>query len=254
MMAMVSSAARDRRILRLPRSRRPTHSACAAVVTSIQPPAISRSSTPASRAEYSWPSARSPASTSSVDVSSASLISPTGSGWSDENSSASIAALSCRGGMRSGLLFGPGQDRDVGEVLGLADARLPQLDQLEQGDERHDHLGARPASRQELDERHAALVGERVDDERQLVVDLELLALHLVQGLRLGRARHHAVERVEQVEQRGRRARQRAGVVLRSHHAALEQLAALLLPELERARRLLELPVLDQALHQLLAR
>jgi hypothetical protein len=50
MIAMVSSAARERRMRFLPRRSRPTHSDCSAVVTSIQPPAISRSSTPAPRA------------------------------------------------------------------------------------------------------------------------------------------------------------------------------------------------------------
>src|SRR5438093_8958177 len=111
---------------------RPTHSAWAGVVTSIQPPAISRSSTPAPRVVYASPSSRSAASTASGADSSDSLSSAGVSGWSDENSSASSAGSRFNGGT-VGFSWLAGDDRDVAERLVLDDERRPELDELQQG-------------------------------------------------------------------------------------------------------------------------
>src|SRR4051812_46546300 len=135
MIAMVSSAARDSRMRRLPRSMRPTHSACSEVVTTIQPPAISRSSTPASRSVYWRPRWWSPSTISSALDSSASLRSAIGNGWSDENSSASIAGSSRLGGMAPLSLLGAGDDRHLAEDFVLLDGRGSELDDLEQRNE-----------------------------------------------------------------------------------------------------------------------
>src|SRR5439155_12774062 len=120
---------------RLPRSILATHSCCSAVVVTIQPPAISRSSTPDSRRSYSCPSSWSAAATGSGSDSSASAISASDSGWSDENSSASTAERRWSGGIGELPLRYAGQDQDVGEVLGLHTAHRAHLDELE---ERHE--------------------------------------------------------------------------------------------------------------------
>src|SRR5438046_10491530 len=107
---------------------RPTHSAWAGVVTSIQPPAISRSSTPAERAAYASPSSCSAASTASDGDSSDSLSSTSVSGWSDENSSASSAGSRFNGGT-VGFSWLARDDRDVAERLVLDDECTPELDE-----------------------------------------------------------------------------------------------------------------------------
>src|SRR5439155_2069402 len=116
-----------------------------------------------------------------------------------------------------------------------------ELDQLEQRDERDDHLGTAAAVRQQLLERQAAAIGERAAEQRDLVLDRERLGLHRVDR-RLRHAGHHAIERVEQIEQRHPRQRQRTGLVVARQHAALVEAAAFLLALLEGVRRLLELP------------
>src|SRR5258706_7742614 len=142
MIAMLSSAARDSRMRRLPRSMRPTHSLCSAVVTIIQPPAISRSSMPAPRSVYEAPSASRACETSSGSASSASHSKVSGSGWSEENSSASIAGRRFVGAMGRSSFGRTVENSDVAERLALHHHHPPELDQLEQRDEGHDHLAA----------------------------------------------------------------------------------------------------------------
>src|SRR5438552_5573207 len=249
MIAIVSSAARDSRARLRPRSRRPTHSACSGEVTSRCPPAISRSWTPASRLWYSASrlcraSATSVAGTSSDSASRASV-----SGSSEEKSRASSADLRFDGGMGLTPFTCAMQDRDVAEVLGLYDADLAELDQLEQGHEGDHHLEARAAFLEHRHEGDRALLRGRAREQRHLVLAVEGLCLDLVDA-GFGQARHHAMKGVEQVEQAHRRERQRPGVFLARQHAALVEEPPLVFLRPQCARGLLELAVLDQALHQ----
>src|SRR5215831_7962696 len=172
MIASVSSAARDSRIFRLPRSIRATHSCCSAVVVTIQPPAISRSSTPDSRDSYSWPSSSSAAVTWSGGASSASASSASVSGWSDENSSASTAERRCRGGIGAHP-FETRQDEDVGEVRVLHAGHGAELDEFEQGHERHDDLHAHARAAHDVGEAHLPLLGHGAREQRHLLLDVE---------------------------------------------------------------------------------
>src|SRR5881628_300318 len=172
MIASVSSAARESRSLRLPRSMRATHSCCSAVEVTIQPPAISRSSTPDSRERYSWPSSSSASLTACGGESSASASSASVSGWSDENSSASTAERRCRGGIGVHPFQNAGQDQDVGEVLVLNAAHGPHPDQLEQGHERNDDLHSRAGAAHDLRKAHAPLLRHRARDQRHLLLDV----------------------------------------------------------------------------------
>src|SRR5215471_20870438 len=252
MIAKVSNAARDRRIFRLPRSIRATHSCCSAVVVTIQPPAISRSSTPDSRALYSAPSASSASLTRSAGVSSASASRASVSGWSDENSSASTAERRCTGGIGAHPFLEAWQDQDVGEVRLLDTGDGAELDQLEQRHERDDDLHAHARAAHDVGEAHLAVLGHGARQQRHHLLDVEALGLDRVDGL-LFSTRHDALERLEQVEQRRRGQGQRARVVLGGRVAALVQRAALRFVLSEADRRLLVEAVLEQALHQLLA-
>jgi hypothetical protein len=90
-------------------------------------------------------------------------------------------------------------------------------------------------------------------DALDLLLDVVGLALELHDGLG-GQAREHAVQRIQQVEQRGGRERQRPRLLVAGDHAALVLEAAMLLARLQGRGRLLELAVLEQALHELVAR
>src|SRR5262245_18312635 len=189
MIASVSSAARDSRSLRLPCSILATHSCCSAVVVTIHPPAISRSSTPPSRALYSLPSSSSAALTSSGGASSASASSDSESGWSDENSSASTAGRSRSGGIGAHPFRDSRQDQDVGEVRVLHAGHGSDPDQLEQRHERDEHLHARARAAHDLGEAELALLGHGAREPRHLLVDVEALGLDRVDRL-LGLALH----------------------------------------------------------------
>src|SRR5580765_7303433 len=125
----------------------------------------------------SWSSARTAPITSSAPASSDSASRLNGSGWSDENSSASSADLRFCGGIGSSPFGRPGDDRDLAERFGLHHRDQAELHQLEQRDERHDHFGADMATEQEGRKRLWSLLGGQSCDEGHLVVDVVLLGL-----------------------------------------------------------------------------
>src|SRR5688572_17987513 len=218
MMASVSSAGRDRRIFFRPRSRRPTYGAKSGRVTRRKPCASSTRRMPRPSASQSaWRRVSASATTSgSASQASASWVAVSGS--AAENKSASITGTSSsasigssldfvsRGRLLGRLVLGRGE-LDLAEVRRLDGDQAVELEQLEQGQERDDHLEPAPALGEQRLEGQPAGDEHAAVDAGDLLLDVVGLALELEHGARR-QPGEHAVERVEQVEQGGRGERQ----------------------------------------------
>src|SRR5688572_1398311 len=275
-MASVSRPARERRTLRRERSMRSIQGAHSLRDRSWYPPAISASATPRSLSSYSRAISRRSASTeeaSGPSSTSTRTESPTGASLAKRRASRICLVVGAVTGMGSLLLGVDGlgvrgpletivrvgwrlaapRDPDGTELVLLRDLDAPQLQHLEETQERGDLFQAAHERLQHLFEQEPCPLPEPRLEERDRLLQSDRLRDDGVDRRRRF-AGEDVLQRVEQAEETHREQLARVGVLELRGSAPVKAKPSLPLQLLQRLRRLLEPAILEELSDQALAR